>query len=234
MSVPDPDNELRMVCPNCGDPVPEDEVVSLTGYPDLCTVCADDAIKRAPTLVLWDYFGTPRLPHVECPGCGDADEVWSHFDGAGCYGCRWSGSLSEMRAAAALKAGEFALTFSMDQLARFEVPGESPVAEMTMGPGRVTSLTNPVGSFDWTQATTPVEDLQEAVRRARAETMLPLAPGVITDRQAEQIEHWKRRCAETSRLASPPSMGDQIAIVGVVLICLLAVLGVAAAWWVSP
>lgn len=50
--------------------------------------------------LLWDDWGTPRYPHVNCPICGDedADEVGSHFDHAWCCTCGWHGSLTEMRA----------------------------------------------------------------------------------------------------------------------------------------
>lgn len=110
MSLPDPDNDPY--CPGCGDQVPAGELVSLTGHPDLCAVCADEACKH-PMAQLWDYYGTPRLPHVPCPKCGESDEVGSHCDSAWCCtpGCGWRGSLTEMRAADALKQGEFAQTF---------------------------------------------------------------------------------------------------------------------------
>lgn len=96
MSLPDPDNDPY--CPGCGDQVPDGDLVSLTGYPDLCAVCADEACKH-PTAQLWDHYGAPRLPHVPCPKCGESASVVSHFDEAWCFspGCDWRGSLTEMR-----------------------------------------------------------------------------------------------------------------------------------------
>ena len=47
--------------------------------------------------ILWDEFGTPLYEHVACLKCGETDEVGSHFDGAWCCYCGWSGSLTGMR-----------------------------------------------------------------------------------------------------------------------------------------
>lgn len=48
---------------------------------------------------LWDAeFGTPRYPHLSCPGCHIPDEVGSHFDSAWCHNCGWRGSLTAMHA----------------------------------------------------------------------------------------------------------------------------------------
>lgn len=103
MTQADPDNDP--FCPGCGDQIADGELVSLTGHPDLCGVCADDVVARAPIKELWDTYGTPRLPHVDCPNCREKDEVGSLFDQAWCCmpACGWRGSLTAMRDAAAAK-----------------------------------------------------------------------------------------------------------------------------------
>lgn len=191
---------------------------------------------------LWNDHGTPLLPHVECPVCEDESEVYSHFDKAGCYLCQWSGSLTAMHAAASLQSGEFALTFEEAQL-RLLAEGEKcvgafepisigyfepPVASAKYP---VVSLTNPAGGLDWTQRSAPMEDLAKAVGRARTETLLPREPGVVTDRQLEAMLDWRLRSVERRRALSP--IGDTIAVVGVSLLVLLALAGIAATWVVT-
>ncbi len=201
MSLPDLDNDP--FCPGCGDQVPDGELVSLTGHPDLCSNCADEALKREPVMRLWDVYGNPRLPHVPCPKCGETDRVASRFDTAMCFrrGCGWNGSLTAMRSARA-------------QLESFPTLHVEPIT-------------------DWNQTSTPFEDLTAAVGRAQAETLLARAPGTVTDRQVEQLEAWRLRRQDTARLVEPSPIADQLAIVTVFLLCASAIVGVLACWWVS-
>lgn len=139
---------------------------------------------------LWDTYGTPLLPHVACPICGDADEVYSNFDLAGCYLCQWRGSLTAMHAVAALQAGEFALTFNEEQLRHLAAQEDSSVAQVTH---RLPLTFNE-------------ED-------CRIDTLTPPPPSRL----------WQ--------VFTNASLIEQLAMVGVAALCILAALAVTASWW---
>jgi hypothetical protein len=231
------EGEPYVPCKHCDARAPlcdqcmEAPVWPLTGDPTLCGDCR--AGNAPPVLKLWNDHGTPLLAHVDCPVCGDASEVYSHFDMAGCYVCRWSGSLIRMHADAfvrkTLGPGDFGLTFSEGQLERLAAREEKVAgAFVPMSVGFVDQL--PEGG--WRHTSTPVADLTEAVGRARAETLLPRAPGVVTDRQVQVMDEWRARSADRSRSALSP-IGDTIAVVGVTVLALLALAGIAISWLVT-
>ena len=55
---------------------------------------------------------------------------------------------------------------------------------------------------------------------------------MVTDRQVQVMDEWRARSADRSRSALSP-IGDTIAVVGVTVLALLALAGIAISWLVT-